>query len=192
MRIFFIFYFLSISACFSNNTQKIEANNICDVLEKNMDWYYSLEDVEKKWNVRKDLILAFIHQESRFQSDARPHKDAHVANNTPSNAYGFAQVKEETWDWYQTKTQHYNAKRDVFADAVDFMGWYINESSKRLKISKRDVVKQYLAYHEGQGGFEQRTFLKKPWLLKVVKKVLIKSRLYRSQLKRCEKRLLNL
>jgi hypothetical protein len=192
MRLFFIFYLLSISACFSTQTKKIKANNICDVLSNHTNWYHSLEDVEKKWNVRKDLILAFIHQESRFQSDARPHKDVHIANNTLSNAYGFAQVKDETWDWYQTKTQHYNARRDVFADAIDFMGWYMNESTKRLRISKRDVVRQYLSYHEGQGGFEQRTFLKKPWLLKVAKKVQKKAKLYRSQLKRCEKRLANL
>ena len=176
------------TACHSTqHTTKIKVNNICDVLNKHNDWYYALKKVERKWGIEKHLILAFIHQESRFQSNARPHKDAHVANNTPSNAYGFAQAKTETWSWYQSKTQNYNGVRDDFDDATDFMGWYIDESTNRLKISKRDVLRQYLAYHEGQGGFEQKTFIQKPWLIAVAKKVARKAQLYKNQLKRCGK-----
>jgi hypothetical protein len=36
-----------------------------------------------------------------------------------------------------------------------------------LGISRRDAYRQYLAYHEGQGGYKHRTYEKKPWLIKV-------------------------
>lgn len=178
------------TACHSisiQHTKKKKVNNICEVLNNHQDWQDSLVEVEKKWGVEKNLILAFIHQESRFQSNAKPHKNAHIHNNTPSNAYGFAQVKDETWDWYQFKTHNYKGVRDNFDDAVDFMGWYIGVSTNRLNISKKDVLRQYLAYHEGHGGFERKTFIQKPWLIAVAKKVSRKAKVYKNQLRNCGK-----
>lgn len=188
IRLFFVLSLFFITACNSIlHTPRIKANNICNVLDQHRSWNQSLENVEKNWGVEKNLVLAFIHQESRFQSNARPGKDAHIANNTPSNAYGFAQVKKETWEWYQFKVQNHHGVRDNFHDAIDFIGWYINVSTKRLNISKRDVLRQYLAYHEGHGGFERKTFIKKPWLIAVAKKVSRKAQTYKKQLRNCDR-----
>ena len=53
----------------------------------------------------------------------------------------------------RTCTAHdvYGADRDDFNDAIDFIGWYNDQSSRRSKISKSDAYNLYLAYHEGQG-----------------------------------------
>jgi hypothetical protein len=48
-----------------------------------------------------------------------------------------------------------------------------------------DTKKQYLAYHEGHGGFERRSFRKKQWLLNVSDKVAQRGNTYKKQLKRC-------
>ena len=41
-----------------------------------------------------------------------------------------------------------------FKDSVDFIGWYINKTSKILKISKNDAYRQYLAYYKGWGDYK--------------------------------------
>lgn len=104
----------------------------------------------------------------------------------PSSAYGYAQVKDETWDWYRTKTQRYGDDRDDYEDAVNFIGWYSDLSHRTLGISKWDAYKLYLAYHEGQGGYQRKTYLSKPWLVKVAQKVKRRAGRYGGQLKSCE------
>ena len=55
-----------------------------------------------------------------------------------------------------------------------------------LKISKWDAKNQYLAYHEGHGGFKRKTYNSKPWLVKVAYKVEKNAKKYGAQLKTCE------
>ena len=76
-----------------------------------------------------------------------------------------------------------------FDDAIDFIGWYNDQSSRRSKISKSDAYNLYLAYHEGQGGFNRKTYRSKKWLIKVARKVQGQSKKYQSQLSGCEKSL---
>jgi hypothetical protein len=90
-----------------------------------------------------------------------------------------------TWDWYKLKTGNHNADRDDFDDAVDFMGWYMNQSNKRSGVAKSDAYHQYLAYHEGHGGFNKKTYQKKPWLMKVARKVENNAKRYNRQLNQC-------
>ena len=103
-----------------------------------------------------------------------------------SSAYGYAQVKDETWDWYIKSTHNWGADRDDFDDAVDFIGWYGKMSYDTLKISKWDAKNQYLAYHEGHGGFKRKTYNSKPWLVEVAYKVEKNAKKYGAQLKTCE------
>ena len=49
-----------------------------------------------------------------------------------------------------------------------------------------DSYNQYLAYHEGQGGWTKKSFNSKKWLLKVAKKVETQSNIYNNQIKDCE------
>ena len=80
------------------------------------------------------------------------------------------------------------AARD-FDDASDFIGWYTDQSQKKLGISKWDTYNQYLAYHEGQGGFSRRTYAKKDWLIRIARKVDGWARNYGGQLRACRARL---
>ena len=91
-----------------------------------------------------------------------------------------------TWNWYKKKTGNWSASRDDFADVVDFIGWYGSMSDKTLGINKRDARNQYLAYHEGHGGYQRKTYKRKPWLLEVAKKVERNAARYRAQLAKCE------
>jgi len=161
----------------------------CEIFREKDDWYDATRDTYEKWGVPIHVQLAIIHQESSFRHDAKAPRD-HLLWVIPwgrkSSAYGYAQVKDSTWDWYKEKTGNRGADRDDFEDAVDFIGWYGNMSYRRLGISKWDAYNQYLAYHEGHGGYERGTYRKKSWLVGVARKVERRAKRYHTQLLRCE------
>ena len=103
----------------------------------------------------------------------------------PSSAYGYSQALDGTWEEYKQSTGNYNADRKNFADASDFIGWYVDGSYRLLKIEKTDVYNHYLAYHEGKGGFQKKSYNKKKWLLDVAKKVENQAKEYSDQIKKC-------
>ncbi|MGB5440709.1 MAG: transglycosylase SLT domain-containing protein [Gammaproteobacteria bacterium] len=178
---------LLLSAC--STTPPANITNGCDIFKDKSGWYRSAVKSSEKWGVPIDVQLAIIYQESSFVDDARPPRERLlwvIPWGRASSAYGYAQAKDSTWDWYIEKSGNRGADRDDFADAVDFIGWYVNTSNKILGLSKSDTYNQYLAYHEGHGGFKRKTYTKKPWLIKVAKKVENRAGLYRSQLAQCE------
>ena len=69
------------------------------------------------------------------------------------------------------------------------MGWYIAKSAKMCGLSKWNAYGQYLAYHEGQGGYNRGTWKKKGWLINVARKVERNAGTYASQLQECKEKL---
>ncbi len=167
-------------------------DNACRIFEEKPDWYQAAVQSEEKWGTPIQLQMAIIRQESSFQDDAKPPRDTLLGIPMwwrTSSAYGFAQAKDATWVWYRDKSGNRWADRDEFEDAVDFVGWYTDVSRRTLGISKWDAYNQYLAYHEGHGGWKRKTYRSKPWLVKVARKVERYSRLYGEQLRGCRERL---
>ena len=133
--------------------------------------------------------LAIIHQESKFRADARPISRGLFGipfGRRLSSALGYAQALDGTWAVYKKQTGNSQADREDFRDAVDFIGWYNDVSHKKLRIAKWDARNLYLAYHEGQGGYAQKSYRKKPWLLQVADKVERNAKRYSAQLGRCQ------
>jgi len=184
--LWFLLILIIFSGCSTGPPKHI--NNACRIFDEKSSWYKAAQKSYKKWGVPVHVQLAIMHQESRFISDAKPPRQKlfwFIPWTRPSSAFGYAQVKDSTWDWYKDKTGNWFADRDDFADAVDFIGWYGNVSSRTLKISKWDAYGQYLAYHEGHGGYRRKTYLKKKWLIQVAKKVKANAEHYAQQLKQC-------
>jgi len=178
---------LSLGSC--STTPPKNLNNSCDIFFEKDGWYDDANDSFEKWGVPIHVQLAIIHQESRFKYDAQTEMEYFlwiIPTGRKSNAYGYAQVKDETWDWYIDQTGNSGADRDDFDDAVDFIGWYGNYTYHKLKVSKWDAYSQYLAYHEGHGGYKRKTYLKKPWLVKVARKVKARASRYHTQLTKCK------
>jgi hypothetical protein len=161
----------------------------CEIFDDKSGWYKDAQRAYQRWGVPIHVQLAIIYQESKFVDDAKPPRDYLlwvIPWGRVSSAYGYAQAKDATWDWYRDKTGNRFADRDDFADAVDFVAWYCSMSNEMLGISKWDAYSQYLAYHEGQGGYKRKTYNSKPWLLKVARKVDSRAKGYHTQLARCE------
>ncbi|MBT8147809.1 MAG: hypothetical protein KJN90_13215, partial [Gammaproteobacteria bacterium] len=82
-----------------------------------------------------------------------------------SSAYGYAQAIDSTWQDYMEQSGNWDARRDKFADAIDFVAWY-NAMSRRInQIPSDDAAHLYFAYHEGNTGYTRGTFQNKSWLL---------------------------
>ncbi len=167
-------------------------NNLCDIFLGETDWYEAARDAQHKWGTPIYVMMAIMHQESRFVDDAQPERDwflGFIPLPRSSSAYGYAQAQDPAWEDYIKKTGNSGADRDDFSDAIDFIGWYTDASQKRLKLSKWDAYGQYLAYHEGRGGYQRGTYKSKPWLKKVATKVKNKAASYNRQLKGCKAKL---
>jgi len=163
-------------------------DNICSIFRGDTDWYESAWDANKRWGTPVWVMMAIINQESRFVSDAQPNRDWFLFIPLPrrSSAYGYAQAQDPAWDMYMKETGNRGHERDDFADAINFVGWYTHTTQRTLGISKWDAYNQYLAYHEGHGGYKSGSWKSKQWLKQVANKVNIKSAAYSAQLKKCK------
>lgn len=165
-------------------------DDACAIVAERPQYLKAMRATERKWGVPIHVQMATIHQESKFIGDARtPHQ--YVLGVIPvgrqSSAYGYSQALDDTWTEYQKETGNRRARRDDIRAATDFMGWYMDGSTARLGISKWDAQSQYLAYHEGRGGFSRGSHFGKPWLLSVAAKVGSRADRYRAQLSACGK-----
>ncbi|TLU66891.1 hypothetical protein FE810_05135 [Thalassotalea litorea] len=176
-----------LSACATAPPQNPE--NICEIFREHHHWYEGAKDMQDRWGVPIHVPMSMMYQESSFRSDALPPRDyllGFIPWGRVSTAYGFSQAKTLTWEDYMKDTDNSGADRDDFADAIDFMGWFIAKTQKVNGVSKWDPYNQYLNYHEGWGGFKRKTYAKKSWLLPVANKVKHRAVTYSGQLKTCK------
>jgi len=163
-------------------------DNACEILVENWKWLKASRYSSQRWQVPMEVLLAFIHTESKFKADARsPRKKFMwvVPGPRMSSAYGYAQAINGTWDQYQSIVGKPGARRDEFADAIDFIGWYVDKSKRMNGISKADVYNQYLAYHEGHRGFSIGRHKTKNRIKQVALKTHQRTKIYRDQLIEC-------
>ena len=163
--------------------------NVCQIFYGETDWYEDAKEANERWGTPIGIMMAIIKQESSFRDDVRPPRPKFLFIPLPrrSSAYGYAQAQDPAWYDYQKATGNWSHDRDDFGDAINFVGWYTDTSQKRLGISKWDPYKQYLAYHEGWGGYSRGSFNKKPKLLRIASKVKRQAEIYNAQLQKCGK-----
>ena len=128
--------------------------------------------------------------ESDFDWLAKPERQKIfkvIPYKRPSSSFGYSQAVKGTWDQYKKETNNKLATRARFRDSVDFIGWYTDKTEKLLKISKKDVYRQYLAYHEGWGNYKNYKNNKKVIIL--AKRVKDQADRYQNQIKQCQTQL---
>jgi len=184
---FLTFLILFISSCSSvpQNT-----SNSCSIFNERYLWYKHTKKTEEKWGTPIYIQLAIIKMESDFDWLAKPARQKIfkvIPFKRPSSSFGYSQAVKGTWEQYKNETGNKLAIRTRFKDSVDFIGWYTNKTESILKISKKDAFRQYLAYHEGWGAYKD--YKSNPKVIGLAKKVKNQSDKYRSQLKKCQKRL---
>jgi hypothetical protein len=165
----------------------------CAIFEERDGWWDAVRDSEKRWGAPPELQLAILNQESSFDRSARPpRRKLLFVIPTPmreSSAYGFAQATRSTWDWYKEDAGRRFADRNSFRDAADFVGWYADKSREASGIALDDAYNQYLAYHEGHGGFNRGSYRRNRELLASAERVASRAATYRAQLDGCRRKL---
>lgn len=163
--------------------------NACSVLQQRDGWGEALVKAQRKWHAPPSVVMAIIWRESSFRHDARPLKKtaslSPFSSKYASSAYGYSQALNGTWKWYQDETGSHSADRGDFDDAVDFVGWYLNKTQHMTGLRKTDAFNQYLAYHEGQTGYNRGDWRRKSWLMNAASQVQNQADRYRAQLAVC-------
>ncbi|MEY8767918.1 transglycosylase SLT domain-containing protein [Francisella philomiragia] len=175
-----------IVAVFFSNTSsdiQVDANmGACEILDQNPSWKSSLKTAQDKYNLPPAFAMGLIYQESRFDAEAK---------SNYSTAYGYAQAINNTWKHFQDEVKP-NAKRNNFDDSVQFIGWYMSQLAKSLKLKMSDSEDLYMAYMLGATGFKRYkdgTFKNKAKIEEdknIANKVKAYTALYKSQLKDCK------
>jgi hypothetical protein len=186
-NVFFFLLIILISACSSipKNT-----SNSCSIFNERYLWYKHTKNTEKKWGTPIYVQLAIIKMESDFDWLARPPRQKLfkiIPFKRPSSSFGYSQAVKGTWEQYKNETGNKLATRTRFKDSVDFIGWYTDKTESLLKISKKDTFRQYLAYHEGWGGY--KNYKNNQKVIVLAQKVKKQSDKYKAQLQNCQKRL---
>lgn len=185
-----IFAAVTLTACVSRPPSDV--NNICNIFKQYPKWYRDAKDAERRWLVPVPVQMAIIHQESKFDATAQPPRKKLlwiIPWKRPSSAYGYTQALQSTWALYKKTNGSLFTNRSDFSDGVDFIGWYANQAYVKAGIPRTNAYALYLAYHEGVGGYQRKTYLRKPWLLTVAHKVEARSQLYAMQLNSCKGRI---
>lgn len=178
-----LFVIAGLSGCATAPPKNVD--NICSIFKQYPKWHKATKKSEKKWGAPIPVQMAIIYQESCFRANAKPPRKrllGFIPWCRASSAYGYTQSLDSTWQTYIRNTGNSGATRKNFNDATDFVGWYIYTSCRKLGLASNDTYSQYLAYHEGWGGYAKCTYLQKPELLAIARKVAARSRKYQLQL----------
>lgn len=175
-----------LTACAASQPRNI--TDVCAIFEDRRNWYRAAKAAEERWQVPISVNMAFIYQESGFQARAKPARSRIlwlIPGPRPSTAYGYAQALDTTWHEYEQHSGNYRASRASFEDAIDFVAWYNAVSTRLSQLSPGDARNLYLAYHEGNGGFQRGSYREKRWLLDTASRVQANANSFRAQLDGC-------
>lgn len=181
---------LSLAACASVHPKP--GHDVCQIFKKNPEWYWASKGAAKRWGTPVHVQMAIMYHESAFDATARPPRKmllGFIPWKRPSTAYGYSQALNGTWDHYKNSSGRHWVRRDDFSHATDFIGWYTEQVHNQAGVPKWDAYKLYLAYHEGIGGYQKKSYLSKQWLMKVANRVKTRSLVYHKQLQQCEAKL---
>ena len=181
---------LLLAACASSPPESVA--DICEIFEDRRGWYNAAKSAEQRWGIPVSINMAFIYQESSFQSRAKPARNKFLwvfPGRRPSSAYGYAQALDETWQEYEQKSGNSRASRRNFSDAIDFVAWYNANSTRISNISNNNAMHLYYAYHEGNGGYQRATYSDKQWLVGIAARVQANSNRFAGQLDGCRREL---
>ena len=186
--IYFVIFFFVVSC---SSVPKYP-NNACKIFDQKYLWYKHTKKSSRIYGAPVHIILAFVNKESGFNRWAKPKRTKLfkvVPYKRPSSSFGYSQAVKKTWELYKTETDNPLALRTRFKDSVMFIGWYINKTNKINKIPRNDSYRQYLNYYLGWGDYAKKVYKVDKKSVIFAKSVEKQSKIYKSQLRECQKSL---
>lgn len=189
MRAVFLILLLTLAGC---ATAPHNINNACAVFQQRdgwfNNWYNAAKRTERAYDVPVSVLMATIRVESGFKGNARPPRKkllGVIPWKRPSSAYGYSQALDGTWQEYKRATGRYGARRNNFADAIDFVGWYHRRSHERNGIALNDAYSLYLAYYSGHNGYAKGSWKGNPGIQRAARKAASMAQTYAAQIRSC-------
>ena len=182
-----IFFFIVSCSSIPKNSA-----NACQLFGERYFWYKNAKKSSERYNVPVHIILAFINKESGFNRWAKPKRTKIfkiIPYKRPSSSFGYSQAVKKTWELYKTETNNPLALRARFKDSVMFIGWYMTKTNKINKIPLNDPYRQYLNYYLGWGDYKNKVYEKDKKAIIFAKSVEKQSKIYKNQLRECQKKL---
>lgn len=184
--LFAVLIFGILTGCATAPTQ---INNSCAIFAQRdgwiNNWRRAAERSEKEFGIPVPILMATIYTESSFRPYARPPRTkilGFIPGKRQSTAYGYSQALDGTWSEYQRSTGRYGARRTNFADAIHFIGWYHNKSTRVNGIARTDAHNLYLAYYAGQAGYARGAHQSNPTVQRAAKRATSISQQYARQM----------
>jgi len=191
-RPFSLFLMTAVLLASCTAAQPRNTANVCSIFDDRRSWYKSAKSSSERWGIPIAVNMAFIYQESSFRARAKPERTRFLwvlPGPRPSSAYGYAQALDSTWDEYENRSGNSRASRANFGDAIDFVAWYNANSRQLSHIAPDDARSLYLAYHEGNGGYQRGSYREKRWLLDAAAAVQANADRFATQLGSCQREL---
>ena len=166
--------------------------NACKIFGQKYLWYKSIKKSSETYGAPIHIILAFVNKESGFNRWAKPKRNKLfkiIPYKRPSSSFGYSQAVNKTWELYKKETDNALALRTRFRDSVLFIGWYMKKTNEINKIPLNDSYRQYLNYYLGWGGYAKKVYKTDKKSILFAKSVEKQSKIYKNQLKECQKSL---
>jgi len=190
-NLIYFFVFLFLASC---SSVPKHPENACKIFGQNYLWYKSAKKSSETYNAPIHIILAIVNKESGFNRFAKPPRKKLfkiIPYKRPSSSFGYSQAVKKTWELYKNETNNQLALRARFKDSVMFIGWYMNKTQKINKIPLTDAYRQYLNYYLGWGNYAKKIYKTDKKSIIFAKSVEKQSKIYKSQLIKCQKNLNN-
>ena len=187
-----LLYFVIFSLIVSCNSIPKNTESACSIFSERYLWYKSVKKSSEKYGAPVHIILAFVNKESGFDRRARPPRTKIfkiIPYKRPSSSFGYSQAVKKTWELYKTETNSPLALRTRWRDSVFFISWYISKTNKINKIPLNDAYRQYLNYYLGWGNYAKKTYKTDKNAIIYAKIVQKQSKIYKGQLRECQKSL---
>ncbi len=193
MRIRFLLPFiLVLSAAGCASAPPSDINNACAVFDQRdafyNDWHDAAKKAERAHGIPVPVLMATLRKESGFRGDARPPRTkllGFIPWKRQSSAYGFSQALNGTWDQYRRETGQPLARRNSFADAVDFVGWYHARTVSTKGVAATDTYNLYLAYYLGWSGYSRGDAGRNRGVRRIASDTATLAKRYQAQLSAC-------
>ncbi len=187
-------FFYLIIFVFAVSCSSIPKNpqNACKIFDENYLWYKSAKKSSDKYGAPIHIILAIVNKESGFNRWAKPKRTKLfkvLPYKRPSSSFGYSQAVKKTWALYKLETNNPLALRTRFKDSVMFIGWYMKKTKEINQIPFDDAYRQYLNYYLGWGSYSKKVYKTDKKSIIFAKNVQKQSKIYKSQLIKCEKNL---
>ncbi len=178
----------------SCNTFPKHPQNACKIFGQNYLWYKSVKKSSETYGAPIHIILAIVNKESGFKRFAKPPRKKLFKlpiGKRESSSFGYSQAINASWEKFKDETNKPLALRTRFVDSVLFIGWFMKKTNEINKIPLGDAYRQYLNYYLGQTAYANKAYKTNKKAIILAKSVEKKSKVYKSQLKECEKSLNN-